>query len=162
MMKNTPGPLAPLLRSRPRRNMTALSYSWNIGKMNHGLDLSPALTVDSFSLPLNAYAIFHFCNKPIKIQTLDVFNLGHFAIREVTRLAVDRVKTRLTNIRALPIVLTRWLDVDFLWLGLTWTTLTTQQREKGSVRKMNTMEITIRRWAQIPWPSSQAAKKILN
>ena len=46
--------------------------------------------------------------------------------------------------------------------GLTWTTLTTQQREKGSVRKMNTMEITIRRWAQIPWPSSQAAKKILN
>ena len=45
--------------------------------MNHGLDLSPALTVDSFSLPLNAYAIFHFCNKPIKIQTLDVFNLGH-------------------------------------------------------------------------------------
>ena len=51
--------------------------------MNHELDLSPALTVDSISLPLNAYAIFHFCNKPIKIQTLDIFNLGHLAIREV-------------------------------------------------------------------------------
>ena len=50
-------------------------------KMNRGLNFSPVLTVDSFSLPLNAYAIFHFFNKPIKIQTLDVFNLGHFAIR---------------------------------------------------------------------------------
>ena len=26
---------------------------------------------------------FTFFNKPIKIQTLDIFNLGHFAIREV-------------------------------------------------------------------------------
>ena len=46
------------------------------------------------------------------------------------------------------------LDLDYLGLlemkGLTWTTLTTQQREKGSVRKMNTMETTMRRWAQIP------------
>ena len=28
MMKKTPGPLAPPDSSRPRRNMTALSYSW--------------------------------------------------------------------------------------------------------------------------------------
>ena len=29
-MKNTPGPLAPLFRSRPSLKMTALSYSWTI------------------------------------------------------------------------------------------------------------------------------------
>ena len=28
MMKNTPGPRVPPVRSNPRRNMTALSYSW--------------------------------------------------------------------------------------------------------------------------------------
>ena len=41
---------------------------------------------------------------------------------------------------------------------LTWTTLTTKQRENGKVTKIKSNEKTTRRWAQIPWPSSQAMK----
>ena len=33
---------------------------------------------------------------------------------------------------------------------VTWTTLTTQQREKGKVRKMRMIETTINMWAHMP------------
>ena len=42
---------------------------------------------------------------------------------------------------------------------VTWTTLTTKQRENGMVRKMRKTEIKTRRWAQNTWPSSQAEWK---
>ena len=38
-------------------------------------------------------------------------------------------------------------------------TLTAKQRENGMVMKTSRMEKKVRRWAQIPGPSSQAAKK---
>ena len=39
---------------------------------------------------------------------------------------------------------------------LTWTTLITQQSERGKVRTMRTMEMIMSMWAHQPWPSSQA------
>ena len=42
-----------------------------------------------------------------------------------------------------------------MFLLLTCTTCTTQQREKGNVISISTSEIRVSKWEQIPGPSSQ-------
>ena len=42
-----------------------------------------------------------------------------------------------------------------MFILLTCTTCTTQQREKGSVMSISISEIRVSKWEQIPGPSSQ-------
>ena len=44
---------------------------------------------------------------------------------------------------------------------ITWTTLTTNMREKGSMAATSNKDIPVRKWANRPGPSSQAENKKL-
>ena len=50
-----------------------------------------------------------------------------------------------------------WGLTNYTKLVLTWTTCTTQQREKGSVMRMSSREMRVSRWEQMPGPSSHTA-----
>ena len=53
--------------------------------------------------------------------------------------------------------LIQFSNIKFVRNSLTWTTLTTNTREKGSMAATKRSDIPVRKWANIPGPSSQAA-----
>ena len=53
--------------------------------------------------------------------------------------------------------LTQYSYLKIVGNALTWTTLTTNTREKGSMAATRRSDIPVRKWANIPGPSSQAA-----
>ena len=47
------------------------------------------------------------------------------------------------------------LMIMFIFVHITWTTLTVQRSDKGMVAMMSRIEKRVNRWEQIPGPSSQ-------
>jgi hypothetical protein len=81
----------------------------------------------------------HFCAK--KVQTLN--------------LNTKKLRAKLSYKKAARIMLVK-LTPDLLTTPLT---LTAKQSENGMVMKTRTIEKKVRRWAQIPGPSSHAEKE---
>ena len=131
MIKKTPGPRAPPVNKRPSRKITALSYSlMNYGKTYH----YKQGTFVTFARIFGNQSFMHF---------LLIWKCQIFHRMTITEWSL-RGKCNCTKLQK---------------IIHTWTTLTTKQSEKGKVAKIIRSEKTTRRWAHIPWPSSQAGIK---